>query len=146
MIWQFVALLAVHWLADFVLQTHWQASNKSKNNVALAYHTLVYTGCINLAALAMFDKVDALMFALVNGVLHFFTDWCTSRVTSRLFMDQFNQFDIVTGVDRQGRAQKENRMLMKNNFNPHNFFVVIGLDQLIHQVTLAGTMVLFFGR
>jgi hypothetical protein len=48
-LWQFVALLAVHWVADFVLQTNWQARNKSKSNVALSRHVLVYTGCIGAA-------------------------------------------------------------------------------------------------
>ena len=140
MIWQLVALLTVHWIADFVLQTHWQASNKSKNNVALVQHVLTYTCALFIAVPSIFFRVDldAGAFVIVNGVLHFATDWCTSRVTSPLFIAQFDYiFSSFNG---------EPRMAMKRNFNPHNFFVVIGLDQLIHQITLAGTMVLFFGR
>lgn len=48
------------------------------------------------------------MYALVNAGLHFVTDAITSRITSRLWA--LNQ--------------------------RHWFFVVIGLDQLIHQVCL----------
>ena len=54
MLWPFVVLLATHWVADFVLQTHWQASNKSKNNVALSRHVLVYTGVLGAASFTLF--------------------------------------------------------------------------------------------
>jgi hypothetical protein len=32
----YLVLLVCHWIADFVLQSDWQASNKSKSNVALS--------------------------------------------------------------------------------------------------------------
>ena len=50
-------------------------------------------------------------FAIVNAVLHFATDWCTSRVTKRLWLAE----------------------------QRHWFFVVIGLDQSIHMTCLLGT-------
>jgi hypothetical protein len=115
---QFLILLAIHWLADFVLQTHWQAQNKSKNNEALLQHVSVYTVILTAGAMAVFFTADRVMlFVAANAVLHFATDYVTSRWSSRLYAKQ----------------------------DWHNFFVVIGLDQLIHQVTLASTMVLFFG-
>jgi Protein of unknown function (DUF3307) len=110
-IWFFLALLAVHWLADFVLQTHWQASNKSKRLDALARHVMVYTAVLAGASVVLFG-VDGAPFAAVNGVLHFVTDFGTSRWTARLYAKQ----------------------------DWHNFFVVVGFDQLIHQTTLAATM------
>ena len=110
MLWQFVALLAVHWLADFVLQTHWQASNKSKDHWALLYHVNTYTLVLMVASLLLFG-VQGVAFALVNGALHLITDYFTSRWSSRLWAKQ----------------------------EWHTFFVVIGIDQLIHQVTLAAT-------
>ena len=116
MLWSFVALLATHWFADFVLQTHWQASNKSKNNVALSRHVLVYTSVLGAASFALFALpgygLQWLIFTLGNGALHFATDYGTSRWTSRLYAKQ----------------------------DWHNFFVVVGFDQLIHQTTLAVTM------
>lgn len=108
----FVILLATHWLGDFVLQTHWQATNKSKDLNALSAHVLSYTGVLLLAAVFLFGVVPGLMFAGVNGVLHFVTDFCTSRLSAKLYA----KGDI------------------------HNFFVVVGLDQLIHQTTLALTL------
>jgi hypothetical protein len=113
-LWQFVSLLAVHWIADFVLQTHWQASNKSKNNVALFRHVLFYTACLAVASGMIFGFGSPAWFGFVwlNFALHFATDYFTSRASSRLYAKQ----------------------------DWHNFFVVIGLDQLIHQLTLAATM------
>jgi hypothetical protein len=110
---QFVELLIVHWFADFVLQTSWQATNKSKNNVALAHHVGVYTGVLALASIGLFGLSFALiLFVVINGAAHFVTDYITSRISSRLFAKQ----------------------------DWHNFFVVVGLDQLIHQLTLAITL------
>lgn len=136
MLWQFLVLLIVHWLADFVLQTHWQASNKSKRNDALAAHVLMYTAILGIATAVIFPaNWHAALFVAVNGVLHFATDWCTSRITSKLFMKQFQNLD-VHGAEY---------WIFRPNFTLHNFFIVVGVDQLIHQLTLAGTMTLFFG-
>lgn len=116
-LWLFLALLATHWLADFVLQTHWQAQNKSKSNMALGRHVATYTGVLAAASAVLFGiSLPWLAFVLGNGALHFATDYGTSRLTSRLYAKQ----------------------------DWHNFFVVIGFDQLIHQTTLAATMWLVF--
>jgi hypothetical protein len=53
----FVILLGVHWFADFVLQTRWQAENKSHNNVALSRHVGVYLSWLFIASLFMFGWV-----------------------------------------------------------------------------------------
>ena len=123
---QFVLLLAVHWIADFVLQTHWMASNKSKSNVALGAHVATYTAVLFGALPVIFpgsmpSALGAILtFTVVNGALHFATDYCTSRWTSRLFAAWMKDTQRTDHI--------------------HNFFVVVGLDQLIHQVTLAATM------
>jgi len=113
------ALIIIHWIGDFVLQTHWQASNKSKNWWALSGHVATYTGALAILTsvtlliipgLAVTGIAAFISWVLLNGVLHFATDAVTSRITSRLF-----------GKDW------------------HNFFVVVGLDQVIHYVTLFAT-------
>lgn len=121
-LYQFLALLVVHFVADFMLQTHWQAQNKSKNNGALALHVATYSGCLLLTTGIIFPSsiqsplAELWAFVILNGALHFATDYFTSRWTSKLYA--------------------------KGDW--HNFFVVVGLDQLIHQFTLAGTAVWFF--
>ena len=118
-LWLFLSLLVTHWIADFVLQTHWQASNKSKNNIALGRHVIVYTAVLGAVSAVLFDVgLPWVMFVVGNGVLHFATDYGTSRWSSRLYAKQ----------------------------DWHNFFVVIGFDQLIHQTTLAVTMWFLFNR
>ena len=128
----FMVLLVIHWIADFVCQTHWQAVNKSKNVVALLHHVLTYT--LVLQVLSFFAVknlgftgpgwfVPWVEFVLANMVLHFMTDFCTSRWSSVLFKKQMEM--IWTD---------EMRTIRWDDFNPHNFFVVIGFDQLLHQV------------
>lgn len=116
-LWHFMALLALHWLADFVLQTNWQASNKSKRNDALAAHVCVYTLVLGAGSVLMFGWSMAwVCFVVANGILHFGTDYMTSRVSARFYAKQ----------------------------DWHNFFVVVGFDQLVHQTTLAATLALLF--
>src|SRR5258705_12177595 len=56
----YLALLVSHWIADFVMQTHWQATNKSKNNIALSHHVLVYTACLAAISALLFGSRSAL--------------------------------------------------------------------------------------
>jgi Protein of unknown function (DUF3307) len=117
--WQFVALLAVHWLADFVLQSHWMSVNKSKRLDALSLHAVTYTGALLVGSglvLGLRQIELLVLFVGANGFLHFATDFVTSRITSRLWCQQ----------------------------REHDFFVMVGLDQLVHQVTLATTLWLIF--
>lgn len=131
MLISFLILLAAHWFGDFFLQTHWQASNKSKDLTALGRHVFVYTSFVTFVAAFVFGVNLALgKFFFANFFLHLVTDAVTSRITSKLFMAQFETIAVGT----------EPRLAMKRNFNPHNFFVVIGYDQLLHQAALAGTM------
>ena len=112
-LWLFVALLAVHWVADFVLQSHWMAVNKSKRLDALSLHVAAYTATLAGATVVLVGLTQAaLVFVLVNGALHFVTDFITSRVTAHLW--------------------KQERV--------HDFFVVVGVDQLMHQLALVVTM------
>lgn len=129
-----VALVLGHFVGDFVLQTHWQASNKSKNNDALTRHVLTYTVAIAVVSYLFFRFVPLWVgFVAANGVVHWCVDWCTSRVSSRLFMEQFVAADFP----------KAAALVMRNDFNPHNFFVVLGFDQLLHMLTLVFTTWIF---
>jgi predicted ABC-type sugar transport system permease subunit len=125
-------ILFVHWVSDFVLQSHWMATNKSKNIWALSSHVLVYTATFafimlmsgillsttvwwSSAIMAMLTPVAFAYWIALNGALHFMTDFVTSKITSALWQ--------------------------RADF--HNFFVVVGADQLIHYTCLIGTLFLF---
>src|SRR5215468_9749457 len=117
--WQFVALLFVHWVGDFVLQSHWMSVNKSKRVDALLLHAATYTGVLLVGTgliLGVHKIASLLLFVGVNGLLHLATDFVTSRITSGLWQQK----------------------------REHDFFVLVGLDQLIHQVTLATTLWFIF--
>ncbi|MGI9411065.1 MAG: DUF3307 domain-containing protein [Hyphomicrobiaceae bacterium] len=114
-IWQFIIILAVHWVADFILQSRWMAENKSTRLDALSLHVGVYTAVLATAATLLFGMgMNVMWFIAANAVLHFMTDFVTSKITSALWQRQ----------------------------NVHGFFAVVGLDQLLHQVALAATLVL----
>ena len=126
-------ILFAHWISDFVLQSGWMATNKSKNWLALSSHVLVYTVsmgflmliCGVIVAAAFSTTISSAIMIItplvfvkwiaLNGVLHFITDAVTSRITAKLW--------------------KQNDM--------HNFFVVVGLDQFIHYSCLIITLLMF---
>lgn len=102
-------ILIIHWLADFVIQTDWQAKNKSSNNKALLTHTFVYSLCWVLFALILFGYNPSFScFIIITFIAHTITDYFTSRLNSKLW--------------KEGKV--------------HNFFVSVGFDQLLHYVQL----------
>lgn len=119
-----LSLLALHFLGDFILQSDWMALNKSKAWDVLFIHCAVYSACF----FAWGPHFMALTF-----VLHFAVDFCTSRLTSKLW------FMEIAQIDWPGETR---RMLYQPKTpNPrHWFFVMIGLDQLIHYTMLILTL------
>jgi len=102
-----LAIVWMHFIADFILQSDYVAKNKSKSNLVLLQHVLIYG--------ILFYFFGA-VYALINTILHFITDWFSSRATSKLWAE--------------GKV--------------HWFFVVIGLDQAIHLTCLFVTYVWLF--
>lgn len=101
-----IAIVWFHFIGDFVFQTNKMALNKSKSVVWLTYHALAYS--------AVFIIISPL-YALINGVLHWITDYFTSKISSSYWA-------------------KGNMRL---------FFGTIGLDQAIHFTCLFGTYAAF---
>ena len=102
-------LLLIHTIADFVFQTDKMAKGKSSSNKILLTHTSVYTMFYaGLGFLPFFSWTQTLAFMLITFVAHTATDYVTSRMTKKLWA----KGDV------------------------HNFFVVIGFDQLLHMIVL----------
>lgn len=120
-------LAAIHFVADFMCQTHNQAIKKSSSLKHLTAHCLIY-GAV------FFVSIMALMFVVSGwaGVSYFafkffrvccytaFFHWITDYFTSRI-----------------------NAWLWKRG-NMHNFFVGVGADQLVHIATLVLTFEYLF--
>ena len=119
----------IHWFADFVLQTDWQAQNKSKNNFALLSHTSNYSLVWLLPMCLVFGKMkegattewivwSTLYFSMITFVVHTITDYFTSRLNSKLWA--------------AGKV--------------HYFFVSVGFDQVLHYGQLFLTYHYLFNR
>ena len=105
----FIFILLIHFLADFGLQTHDQATGKSSSNKWLTYHVGVYSTIWLLASYVLFGSwLLAAIFAVITFCCHFMTDWVTSRI---------------------GKPFWEKQDL-------HNGFVVVGFDQVLHYIQL----------
>ncbi len=93
-IYLIIYLLFCHWLADFVLQSHHQATNKSKSNKVLAFHCYIYGGTLGIMTLNP-------LFGLFNGLIHFPVDYVTSRVNARLWEKKdIHNFFVSIGFDQ----------------------------------------------
>lgn len=111
----FLAIFLIHWVGDFVLQTDKQAKGKSKNWSDLLSHTFTYsllwTYVIGTLYILGFWSSLFLWFIPITFICHTATDYFTSRLSSRYW--------------EEGKV--------------HNFFVVIGFDQVLHYIQLYGT-------
>lgn len=101
-----ITILFAHWVADFLFQTETMALNKSKSMKWLTVHVLTYTIVLLGFSLLLLNWQSALLFAGLNGALHWITDFFTSKLTT---------------------VYHNNRRV---------FFLIIGLDQFIHTATL----------
>ena len=115
------ALGFLHWFGDFFLQSNYMGINKSKSNLVLSVHCIIYALVLALGTTGLEyyrckdPTIELSLWALFFGMIlslyfvtHFLTDFVTSRITSYLW----------------------------TNEKVHWFFVVIGFDQWLHLVTI----------
>lgn len=111
----FIFILLIHFLADFGLQTHEQATKKSSSDEYLFYHVGIYSLIWFIGANLFLDFEHSFYFAVLTFIAHFITDAITSRISKPFFE--------------------------KQDF--HNGFVVVGFDQVLHYLQLYLTFKLF---
>jgi putative Mn2+ efflux pump MntP len=115
----FLYILFVHFLADFALQTHEQATKKSTDWIYLTFHVITYSLCWLIASYILFGVFStALAIFVITFFAHWITDYCTSRI-GKIFWD-------------------------KNDY--HNGFVVVGFDQILHYIQLFLTIGYFLNQ
>ena len=107
-----LAIILMHWLADFVFQTDKMAKGKSKNWEDLLEHTLCYSVIWLIIgtfySIYLGDYWNGVYFALITFIAHTITDYFTSKI-NKYYWDKKD---------------------------PHNFFVSVGFDQWLHAVQL----------
>jgi hypothetical protein len=110
-----LAILFIHWFADFVIQSDEDAKGKSTSLKHLLSHTFDYSLVWHfvMLVLILLDILPIVFFwfAPITFIIHTMTDYCTSRLNSILW----DKGDV------------------------HNFFVSVGFDQFLHYVQLFGT-------
>jgi hypothetical protein len=117
----FHTVLFTHFLADFVYQSREIATTKSSNNISLLKHVGIYASVFALTStldITVFSvlwdnwktaSIDRhIAFIIINVVLHFVTDYFTSRASTQ--------------------AYKAGDL--------HRFWCIIGFDQMLHSTTL----------
>jgi hypothetical protein len=149
-------LVFAHWLADFVCQTNRMATKKSEEFGALLAHVITYTSVMGISLIGYFAyrlwdlgaPTYLILWAMgqttsyILGFLflvfgtHLLTDYATSRVGKALF------FFAPTKYANDAEATVLWRYLPEKRWW---FFQNIGVDQLIHYVTLAWAFHLVFG-
>jgi len=113
----FPSIMLIHYIADFQMQSRHIAETKSKCNKSLSIHVLIYmgtfimAGLVNVVCRTNLDVWKFAEFVLTNGLLHWLTDYITSRETTKAYQ----------------------------NGDMEKFWNIIGFDQLIHGVTLYTT-------
>ena len=100
-------LIIFHWVADFLLQTDWQANNKSTDNNALLQHTATYSwswaipGCFYAILNPNYVQWSITFFILATFVLHTITDYFTSRITAKYYKEKkYRAFFRIIGIDQ----------------------------------------------
>lgn len=89
---EYLILIWLHFLSDFVLQSDKMALNKSSDFKYLSLHCLVYS----LPFVLISWK-----FAFVNGVLHLIVDFFSSKYTAYLWREEKTHwFFAVIGFDQ----------------------------------------------
>lgn len=128
-----ILVLGFHFVADFLCQSSHMANNKHNNIAILSYHILVYTSVLWLLSvislqiltknfidvnnLGYYNHINSVtIFAVSNGILHFLTDFITSKITHKFF----NSNRIREG------------------------FIIVGLDQMLHTISLVTTAYYIF--
>lgn len=94
-LYTFTLIFCFHYVADFVLQSHWMAMGKSKRwgmNRQMVSHIAVYT---------LFLMPLGPLYALANGIAHYATDAVSSTATSALWKrNETHWFFVVIGADQ----------------------------------------------
>lgn len=111
-----ILILLSHWVSDFILQSNWMSTNKSKSFPVLIAHTLTYSVamCVMITILTEFNMLidkyvySYILFLLIMFITHTIIDFITSKINSKLWD--------------------------KNEV--HWFFTSIGFDQWLHYLTI----------
>lgn len=114
-----LAILFIHWVADFVFQDVDWANNKSEDMFALTKHAGTYALIVTIGMIIIFwcgiyNLIGAIAVGTLYGVITYFCHWWTDFFSSKVVAAKFKKKEYGTNIPNTGA------------------FTVIGLDQFIH--------------
>ena len=126
-LYEILGIILLHWIADFVLQSHEDAVGKYKSIKHLLNHTISYSIVMWLGIVTITSRIANIplhskwidgifLFWLITLVTHTLIDYFTSKWSHKLF------------------KQKKY----------HEFFTLLGFDQVLHSFQLFITYRLLF--
>ena len=144
-----LAIILIHWLADFVFQTDKMAKGKSKNWSDLLGHTSIYSLVWLIIPIYMYLKdyhpyrdphllpddvifytkyfLPMIYFIIITFICHTITDYFTSRLNTKLLPP-------IKSVFLENNTTE--MLAYPKNSSWHNFFVGVGSDQILHYIQL----------
>lgn len=109
------AILILHFIGDFVLQSDRIAKNKSKSVIILTEHVSIY-----MVVMSLISPI----YGVINAVLHFIVDFITSRITAHLWKNgKTHLFFVTIGFDQMLHMMQ----LIGTYIILHNFGFVVYL-------------------
>ena len=124
-----IFVLALHLIADFLLQPNWIQTYKSQDNSVLLMHVTIYFIVFACGLLFIAPWYAALLYSFVNAVLHLCVDYCSSRIiTSEACRIKLKTDEVSLSNPLYQRVD----LYMPSLF--------LGIDQLFHQACLVATI------
>jgi len=130
MIFHLIAILALHFVADFLLQTRTMGRKKGKSIMWLSMHVGVYLIALLSVGLLFGHHVTDNMvlvfeYCFLNTILHWVTDFCTSKASGFCYLKMTEQVELEVNLSVKKKPIWEKA-----------FWSVIGFDQLLHTAAL----------
>lgn len=132
-------LVFLHFIADFILQSREMGKKKSEDIGYLSIHLLIQFLVILIGVTPFFDRELSLGIAISNTIIHGIIDfsiWRVYKFTALCRIASEAKEFHCTDVERKKWIAESARNWQY--WEDHWFYTFIGLDQMLHVLTLIG--------
>jgi len=131
-----IHIMFTHWIADFLFQTRWVATNKYKSLVALTVHCAIYT-IVMVMGMLIYNGVAPFVTGLWNGYFQYKLPELVVSSGENYFWFWGVNFVLHWMIDYV--TSKRSYMYWHLDGDMHSFISCIGFDQFLHFACLYGT-------
>lgn len=124
-----ILIFVLHFIGDFLLQPYWMKIKKSRQAKVMFLHILLYFSVMVVGLSIFFKTPLAVLYGALNAIIHLVVDYASSRVISGSSQDL---------IIRDGPEPIYERVDM------HIPILLLGIDQLIHNISLIVTWYYLF--